>query len=60
MERIEVQGQTEQKVSETPISTNKPGMVVHSCNPSYPGGISRRLKVQGCARQKAQDFLKYD
>jgi hypothetical protein len=26
----------------TSISTSKPGMVAHACNPSYTGGIGRR------------------
>jgi hypothetical protein len=29
-----------------PISTNKQGMVVHTCHPSYEGGISRKILVQ--------------
>jgi hypothetical protein len=29
---------TGQKVSKTPISTNKPDTVEHICNPSYLGG----------------------
>jgi hypothetical protein len=33
--RIMIRGQSGQKVSETPISTNKPGMVAHNCYPSY-------------------------
>jgi hypothetical protein len=33
--RIMVQGQPGQKVSETPISTNKLAMVVCICNPNY-------------------------
>jgi hypothetical protein len=28
-----------------PISTNKPGMVVHICNPSYAGDIGKRIMV---------------
>jgi hypothetical protein len=36
--RIAVQGQPEQKVSKTPISTNKPGIVGHHCNLNYMGG----------------------
>jgi hypothetical protein len=38
--RITVRGQPRQKVSETPISTNKLCMVVHTCDPSYLGGHS--------------------
>jgi hypothetical protein len=38
MRRIMVQGQPGQKVSKTPISTYKMGIVVHICDPSYTGG----------------------
>jgi hypothetical protein len=37
-DRTTVRGQSEQQVSETPISTNKPGMVVHIYNSNYAGG----------------------
>jgi hypothetical protein len=30
-----------QKISETPISTNKLGMVVHDYHPRYEGGIKQ-------------------
>jgi hypothetical protein len=36
--KIKVWGQTRQKVSETPISTNKPGVVAHILNSNYEGG----------------------
>jgi hypothetical protein len=42
--RIKVLGQPGQKVSRTPISTNKLGMVC-ACNPSYMGGTGRRILV---------------
>jgi hypothetical protein len=32
------------KVRET-ISTNKPGMVIYNCNPSYAGAIGRSIHV---------------
>jgi hypothetical protein len=32
-------------VSKTSTSTNKLGMVVHTYNPSYIGGIDRRITV---------------
>jgi hypothetical protein len=35
-----------------PISTNKLGMVMNICNPSYAGGIGRRLQA------KARPYLK--
>jgi hypothetical protein len=37
--------QLRQKVSKTPISINKPGMVAHICNSSYTGGIGRKIVV---------------
>jgi hypothetical protein len=43
MGRITAGSQPRQNVSETPISTNKLGMVVYSCNPSYARGIGRRI-----------------
>jgi hypothetical protein len=39
--RIKVQGQPRQNSIKTPIPpilTNKPGAVVHNCDPSYKGG----------------------
>jgi hypothetical protein len=35
------------KVSKTLISSNKPKVVVSACNPSYVGGIGRRITVRG-------------
>jgi hypothetical protein len=46
--RTEVQGQPQQKVSETLIIMNKLGIVL-TCNPSCAGGICRCVKVQGWA-----------
>jgi hypothetical protein len=37
-----------------PISTNKPGMVVHICNPSYTGGIDRRIAIQDWPLAKSE------
>jgi hypothetical protein len=34
------------------MSTNKPGMVVHTCNPKYTGGIGRRIMVQDWPQKK--------
>jgi hypothetical protein len=45
--RITVPGQPRQKVRKTPMSTNKTGVLVHACNPSYDEGISKRIVVQG-------------
>jgi hypothetical protein len=41
-----------QNVSEIPIPTTKTGMVECACNPSYVGGISRRIMVQGQPQAK--------
>jgi hypothetical protein len=35
--------QPTEKVSKNPISTNKPDMVVHTCNPSYERGVGRKM-----------------
>jgi hypothetical protein len=50
--RIKVVGQPRQKVSQTPILTNNPGMVVCVYNPSYLGGIGRRITVWGWLQAK--------
>jgi hypothetical protein len=34
------------------LSTNKPGIVAHICNPSYVGGIDRRITVHCQLRAK--------
>jgi hypothetical protein len=44
--RMEIQGQSGQKVSKNPISTNKLGMVVHVCHPSYIESTNRRIVLQ--------------
>lgn len=41
------------KSQQDPISENKLSMMVHTCNPSNAGGISRRIAVKGWFRQKA-------
>jgi hypothetical protein len=46
MGRVEVQGQTWQKVNETPSQQNKVGMVVYACGPSYLGGVGRRIGLR--------------
>jgi hypothetical protein len=45
--RTKAPGQPRQKVSKTPISTNKPGMVVHLFYPSYVRDASARILVRG-------------
>jgi hypothetical protein len=39
------EGGSRQKVSEIPTLTNKPGVRVDACNPSYNGGIGKRITV---------------
>jgi hypothetical protein len=55
---VVVQAQPEQKVSETPISTNKPGMVAPNCNHSYLGGVGRRIAIQELPQAKIGDTIK--
>jgi hypothetical protein len=43
--RNAVQGQLEKNIGETPISTNKPGVIVHIYNPSHPECTGRTIKV---------------
>jgi hypothetical protein len=43
--RIVVQDWPRQKVLETPISTNKPGLMVCACDPNYTGSVGRRIVV---------------
>jgi hypothetical protein len=43
--RIVVRGQPGQKVTELLISTNKLGVVAHACDPSYVGGVGKRMVV---------------
>jgi hypothetical protein len=45
MERITVQGQPGKKISKTLISTNKLGMVVYICTPSYTGISSAKSEA---------------
>jgi hypothetical protein len=52
IERIMVWCQSRQKVSKTPLSTNKYGMVVHACNPSFLGGIGRRPALASWHRKE--------
>jgi hypothetical protein len=35
----------------------KPGKVIHACNPSFMGRIHRRITVQGWSWEKKQDIL---
>jgi hypothetical protein len=44
------------KKKKHPISNNKPNTVVHTCNPSYLDGISRRIMVQGQPRKKHKNL----
>jgi hypothetical protein len=33
----------------------KDGIMAHICNPSYMGGIGRRITIQGCLGQKMKN-----
>jgi hypothetical protein len=44
----------QKKISETSISTNETGMVIQICNPTYAGGIGRRITVPGWPVQKCE------
>jgi hypothetical protein len=58
MGRIMVQGQPRQNVSETPSQPIKLVMVVHTCHPSYVGGINRRIMVQADLYKNVRLHLK--
>jgi hypothetical protein len=59
MGRMKIQGQPMQKISETPISTNKLDGVAHTSGPSYLGGMNRRTEVQpGPGRKNLRSYLK--
>jgi hypothetical protein len=47
-------GQPRQKVSETPISTNKAGVVVLPCHPNYTTGTGTRFASEASLEQKAK------
>jgi hypothetical protein len=57
MGRNTIRGQPRQKVSKTPTSTNKLGVVVYTCLPSYTVGINKGLAIQAMWR-KTQDPTK--
>jgi hypothetical protein len=40
--------------------TNKPGVVLYTCNPNYVGDIGRRIVVPGQPGQKVRLCLKND
>jgi hypothetical protein len=50
-----IQDLPKKKLSETPISTNKLGMVVCACGPSYMG---KKILFQGWLWTKTQDSTK--
>jgi hypothetical protein len=58
IKRIEVQGQPRKKLVRPPppISTNKPGTVVHVCDPSYLGEAVEELK-SGASLQKLKSDM---
>jgi hypothetical protein len=44
--------------SRDPISTNNPGMVVHTCHTSYMESINRRITVQTGLGMKVRPYSK--
>jgi hypothetical protein len=47
------------KISKTPISKNRPGMMAHGFDPSFVGGIGRRTVVQDQPKAKStRSYLK--
>jgi hypothetical protein len=40
------------------LSTNKPGLVVHTYNPNYMGGIGRTISVQASPEKKHEALAK--
>jgi hypothetical protein len=58
IQRIELEFSLGKTVNETPISTNKPGVVIHACNPSYVGSIGRRMIVQDWPYETHRPYLK--
>jgi hypothetical protein len=49
---LQVKANPGQKVSDTPISTNKLGVVACTCDPSYAGGVGKRIVVGKLAQGK--------
>jgi hypothetical protein len=49
---------TRTKSKQDPISTNMPGKVVHTCDPSYVVGKSRRAMVQASLRKTTRLYQK--
>jgi hypothetical protein len=56
--RVEVVGQSGQKVSETPPQQTKLGMVVHTHHPSYVGGVNRRIMAEASPGKNLQHYPK--
>jgi hypothetical protein len=59
--RIKVQGQTQAKSSQDPISTNKKkklDTVVNACHPNYSGNKNRKIEVQACHNINMRPYLK--
>jgi hypothetical protein len=49
---LQIEASLGKKLGPPPISINKPGVVVHFCNPSCIGGISRRITFQASLSKK--------
>jgi hypothetical protein len=56
---ITVWGQPQQKVHETPISTNKKlGVVVNACHLSYARRVNKRIEIQARLGINTRPYLK--
>jgi hypothetical protein len=51
-------GPVQAKIQKTPISTNKLGVVVDVCDPSYKGGKTNSVMVQASPDMKAGPYSK--
>jgi hypothetical protein len=56
--RIAVQGQPGQRVSETPISTEKLNVLINFYNPSYMGGIRKMIMIQSGPGKSTRPYPK--
>jgi hypothetical protein len=57
MRRSQFEDQLGQKVIKTFISTNRTGKVACVYNPSYIGGIGRKIAIKGCSQVKMREAI---
>jgi hypothetical protein len=55
--RLWVKGSPKLNAGEFLSQKDKLGIAVHTYNPSYMGGRSRRIKVQSCPRERSKTLL---